>query len=52
MAEKGVIYLTYAGRNLLAKAMTGQGVHFTRVAVGDGSTSNTMLKTFRLQNAN
>ena len=37
MAEKGVIYLTYAGRNLLAKAMTGQGVHFTRVAVGDGT---------------
>ncbi|MBQ3653481.1 MAG: hypothetical protein II954_03575, partial [Synergistaceae bacterium] len=29
--------LTSAGRNLLAKALTGKELHFTRAFVGDGS---------------
>ena len=28
--------LTYAGQNLLAKCLTGQELHFSRIAMGDG----------------
>ena len=31
--------LTYAGQNLLAKCLTGQELHFSRVAMGDGTVA-------------
>lgn len=40
MSQQGMI-LTTQGRNLIAKALTGKELHFTRAYVGDGVLGNT-----------
>ena len=47
MAQFGGMELTNAGRNILAKALLGKTLKFTRAWAGDGYITDDVLKHFR-----